>query len=385
MAQALARFFALAFPQQLLSRFPDWLRSFMPAALHMSQRERILACLGAGLGVFGTEIISRLTWGTSNPWFIAPMGASAILLFAAPSSPLAQPWSVIGGNLVAGIIGVTCARWIDQPGLAAAVAITVSISLMIRLRCLHPPSGAIALTAVLGGPAIQDMGYHFVLWPVAANSLVMFSLALLFNTALRRGYPYRPAPAARHGTNDPPPNQRAGFTEEDLARSLEEHAEFIDVNPHDLKSILATAELHAWQRKHGALRCEDIMSRDVVGVQPETPLQEARRLLHRHRFNALPVVTEDNTLAGIVSMRDLLPNPDTNLEQAETWYAQNSVSDVMTLAVRSARPEQSIAELVPLFAGDGLHHVPVIDENNKVLGMLTQTDLVAAMFRQGLA
>src|SRR5690606_15828566 len=124
----------------------------------------------------------------------------------------------------------------------------------------------------------------------------------------------RPAPAPRHGTNDLPATQRTGFTTEDLERSLEEHAEFIDVNPHDLKSILATAELHAWQRRHGALQCSDIMSRDVIGVHPETPLADAYHLLHRHRFNALPVVTADQTLAGIISLRDMLPDIDADGE-----------------------------------------------------------------------
>jgi CBS domain-containing membrane protein len=51
-----------------------------------------------------------------NPWFVAPMGASAVLLFAVPASPLAQPWSIIGGNLVAATVGVACARWIPEPG-----------------------------------------------------------------------------------------------------------------------------------------------------------------------------------------------------------------------------------------------------------------------------
>src|SRR5690606_7779209 len=164
----------------------------------MSHRECLLACLGAGLGVFSTEVISRLTWGTSVPWFIAPMGATAILLFVVPSSPLAQPWSVIGGNLIAGIVGVTCAHWLAHSGMAAALAVALSIGLMVRMRCLHPPSGAVAAMAVLGDPAILELGYEFVLWPVLANSFVMLAIALVFNNILKRGYPYRTAPAPGH-------------------------------------------------------------------------------------------------------------------------------------------------------------------------------------------
>lgn len=384
MAQAIARLFALVLARPIQTRALMWLSICVPAPIRMSHRECLLASVGAGLCLFSTEVISRLVWGTSVPWFIAPMGAIAILLFVVPSSPLAQPWSVIGGNLIAGITGVTCAHWIAHPGMATAMATAVSIALMVRMRCLHPPSGAIAAMAVLGGPAIHELGYGFVLWPVLANSIVMVVIAIVFNSILKRGYPYRAAAAPHHGTSDRPAVERTSFTEEDLSRSLEEHAEFIDVNPHDLKSILATAELHAWERHHGTLRCADIMSRDVVQVQPDTSVADARRLLHRHRFNALPVVNPDHTLAGMIAMHNLLLDPDSDPEDSERRML-GSVSDVMTPAVRCARPDHSIAELVPLFAGDGLHHVPVVDDNNIVVGMLTQTDLLAAMFRQGLA
>ncbi|VEA74072.1 HPP family [Serratia rubidaea] len=89
--------------------------------------------------------------GSVNLWFVAPMGASAVLLFAVPASPLAQPWSIVGGNLVAALIGVSCGKLIGDPGLACGVAACLAIGVMFKLRCLHPPSGAVALTAILGG------------------------------------------------------------------------------------------------------------------------------------------------------------------------------------------------------------------------------------------
>src|SRR5450830_1606221 len=82
-------------------------------------------------------------------WLIAPMGASAVLLFAVPASPLAQPWSIIGGNLVSALVGVSYAKLVAEPALAAALAIALAIACMFALRCIHPPSGAVALTAVL--------------------------------------------------------------------------------------------------------------------------------------------------------------------------------------------------------------------------------------------
>ena len=79
----------------------DWLKTFWPAPLPVSLRERTLSGIGALLGLLATEIVSRSVLGASIPWFVAPMGASAVLLFAVPASPLAQPWSIVGGNLLA--------------------------------------------------------------------------------------------------------------------------------------------------------------------------------------------------------------------------------------------------------------------------------------------
>ena len=102
--------------------FLFWLRSFLPAPLAIGQREIWLGCIGAGLGLLGTEWLSHQVLGHANPWFIAPMGASAVLLFAVPASPLAQPWSIVGGNLVSALIGVSCALWLGPTGLAAGMA-----------------------------------------------------------------------------------------------------------------------------------------------------------------------------------------------------------------------------------------------------------------------
>ena len=197
----------------------EWLRGFLPAPMVASRQERLRGCLGALLGLLATGLISRVVvgGGMALPLIIAPVGASAVLLFAAPASPLAQPWPMIGGNLVSAIIGVTCAHWIHDPLFAAPLATTLAIAAMFTLRCLHPPSGAVALTAVLGGPTITALGYHFILFPVALNSLVMMLTAIAFNSATGRPYPHpqRPKPNPHH-TVDKTPLARLGISQEDL-------------------------------------------------------------------------------------------------------------------------------------------------------------------------
>jgi len=91
-----------------------------------------------------TEWISRLVLGQSLPLFVAPMGASAVLLFCLPASPLAQPWPSLAGNTVSALIGVGCYQLLGETGMALALAGLLAIGAMFLLRCLHPPGGALA-------------------------------------------------------------------------------------------------------------------------------------------------------------------------------------------------------------------------------------------------
>lgn len=219
-----------------------WLRGFWPAPVTASRRERLLGCVGAAAGLLFSEAISRYALGDAHPWFVAPMGASAVLLFAVPASPLAQPWSILGGNLVAALVGVACGMWLGHTGLAAAVAAAVAMGLMFGLRCVHPPSGAVALTAVLGGPAVYQLGFQFVLWPVLLNSVLLLAFAIAFNNATLRRYPHHTRSAAS------PVSTTAAITREDLHAVLTARGELLDISEDDLEEIIAAAELRAQSR-----------------------------------------------------------------------------------------------------------------------------------------
>jgi CBS domain-containing membrane protein len=360
-----------------------WLRSFVPMPMAVSRREMALGCLGAFVGLFCSAWLSHRMLAGFNPWFIAPMGASAVLLFAVPASPLAQPWAIIGGNVCAALIGVTCAAHVDDVALAAGLAASLAIAAMFALRCLHPPSGAVALTAVLGGPAVRSLGYAFVLWPVAIDSLLLLMAALLFNVSARRRYPHRLAPPpATHLTRDAAPTARIGLTVQDLDAALRARGELLDVSHDDLEALFIAAETQAWKHRFGSIRCEDVMARDVVSVRSTTPAHEAWRLMIRHAVKALPVVDGERRLQGIVTLHDFFIGHE---EAAATirpgaWR----VGDVMTREVLTARPQQDLVELVPAFSDGGRHHLPVVSDDGRLAGMVTQSDMVAALFRAGL-
>jgi CBS domain-containing membrane protein len=361
----------------------QWLVTFIPAPVNVSRKEIFLGCLGALLGVFCAAWLSRHILHGFNPWFIAPMGASAVLLFAVPASPLAQPWSIVGGNLVSALIGVTCAAQIEDVALAASLAASLAIGAMFALRCLHPPSGAVALTAVLGGPAITALGYRFVLWPVAVDSLLLLLTALIFNVSARRRYPHHPVAHVNvHHTRDEPPGARVGLTAQDLDDALRARGELLDVSTDDLEELFMEAEHRAWKRRFGSLRCEDVMARDIVSVMPSTPAQEAWQRLIDHAVKALPVVDQQRRVLGIVTLHDFFLGHD--LVPGAAGNAAWLVADIMTKDVLTASPRQELVDLMSAFSDGGRHHLPVVDGERRLVGMVTQSDMVAALLRAGL-
>ncbi len=220
-----------------------WLKRFVPEPMAMGHGERLRAGLGIGIGLALTGVFCS-PW-TDNaltaPLLIAPMGASAILMFAVPASPLAQPWSVVGGHLVAALVGVTAAQWLHPPLVAAAVAVMVAMLAMSALRCLHPPSGAIAMIAVLGGPKIVAIGYGFVLVPVLLNSLVLTAAALVYNNVTGRSYPHRAHPQ--------PTKPVLVLSHEDLDAALSAYGETLDISRADLEGLFQDLGLRAKNHK----------------------------------------------------------------------------------------------------------------------------------------
>jgi CBS-domain-containing membrane protein len=148
--------------------------------------------VGAFLGIAAAGLLSRaFLEGHDLTLMIGSLGASAVLLYGAPRSPLAQPRNVIGGHLLSALVGVSC--WMllgDVAWLASAVAVATAIALMHATRTLHPPGGATALIAVIGSQDVHALGYLFVLVPCTLGPLVLVAVALLVNNIpASRRYP----------------------------------------------------------------------------------------------------------------------------------------------------------------------------------------------------
>lgn len=383
-----------------VSRSPirRWLGRFVPSSVTVTWRERLRAGFGALFGIAITGFVAhRLLGASSVPFLIAPMGASAVLLFGVPSSPLAQPWSIVGGNLVSATVGVSAALWIADPVTAAAVAVGVAIGAMFTLRCVHPPSGAVALTAVLGGPAVRALGYEFVLAPVALQSVLLLGSALLWHTVSGHRYPHAARAPKANAANaasaaaETAPAQ-TGFSRADLEAVLRERDELLDIDTDDLETILRDAEIRAYARSFGQLTCADVMSHDVISVAPTATVEEARALLKRHDVKALPVVDAQRHVKGIVTRADLADHGADRHPLRLALHAMLptlrphadsvKISLLMSTQVRMVEIGTPVVELVRLFAGRGHHHVPVVDRERRLAGIVTQADLISGLYRQ---
>jgi CBS domain-containing membrane protein len=368
-----------------MSDFPlSLLRALRPAAVAVDRRERWRAATGALVGVaFAALLCSMLGFYLDTGlWLMAPLGASAVLVFALPASPLAQPWSVLVGNTVSALVGVACSAWIPDPALAGCIAVGIAILAMFGTRSLHPPGGAVALFAVLSGATSP----WFALFPVAGNSLLLLIMGVLYNRLTGRDYPHRQVIATV------PAGSR--FSAADLDAALAHYGQVLDVSRQDLAELLNYAEAQAYQRRLGDLTCSDIMTRMVVTADYAMPLEEAWRVMRERRIKALPVVDKARRLIGIVTAGDFLKHAQLDdlpglaqrlrvfMKASTTTHSDKPevVGQIMTRKVRVASASRPLVELLSLLADGGHHHIPIIDDDHRLVGIVTQTDLVRALY-----
>ena len=231
-------------------RFPVGLRSWLGVEINpVSHTERLISTVGGFLGIFLGLIASWWVLGDKEAalLIVGSMGASAVLLFAVPHGPLSQPWALIGGHTLSAFIGVACALLVPDLFLAAALAVGLATGAMHALRCIHPPGGATALTAVIGGPAVHALGFQFLLAPVLLN------VAIILGTAVGVNYFFAwrryPAVLARRKKTDAETRMKH-LAEGDISHSDIEYAmrqinSVLDVSEDDLARIYQLAAEHA--------------------------------------------------------------------------------------------------------------------------------------------
>jgi len=372
-----------------------------PAASSHSLAQKLSILVASFITMLVVSSISFWLKSSFQPLIlVASIGASIMLVFVLPNSPVSQPYALLTGHVISAAVGVSCAYLPFEIYINASLCIVACTFAMFLLDCIHPPAGATAMMPVIVGAEAVG-GYSYIVFPVLINMLILVALGIIFHRWwLAQEYPSRKLPDKDplHQHDDLSPLARLGIDKTDLAESLKEFNAFLNVTDKDLVEIYGMAQQKAYTRRFGEIRCLDIMSKDVKTVTPDTELEEAWALLRLHKEKLLPVVDEHRNVIGIISLVDFLKRAglkhydgfaerlvrfikhDPKLTRSGTTDKPKKVSQIMATPAFTVNQHDLIATLVPVLSDKGLHHIPVTNDNNQVVGIVTQSDLIAALY-----
>ena len=375
-------------------------RSFGPAVAHSSPAEAIRAGLGAfiGLALAGVFILAPTVDLKLGLYLVAPFGATSVLLFAVPNSPLAQPWSAIVGNVVAALVAVAVCMVVQDPIMRIALAVGLAITTTSLCRALHPPAGAVAMTAAMSPDAVRELGFLFALMPIGIGTLILVLIAMAYGRLTGRNYPFRQFDDANsHGTQDREPMERLGLSEIELTNILDRYKQSFNLGVEDLARLIGAAEMQAAAHKSGPATAADIMSRNLITIRPDTSFDEIADLFHRHRFTALPVVGEADRFFGIIFQIHLIDRAREDGRRLNRSFGKAmtrlldrrretpvQAADIMSVGGPRATTGTPLSALLPQMADGAVDAVPIL-ERGRIVGIVTRTDLISALARRSLS
>lgn len=359
-----------------------------PVASRASWKELIRSCIGAGLGLaLAGMLVGMVDHFLPHALFLfAPLGATAVLVFAVPSSPLAQPWNCVIGNTVPALYSLLL-LWafptLSQTSMAA-LAVGGAIAIMLALRALHPPGGAVALLTVLSAEQLLPMGWYLLV-PMAALSAVLVAVGVLYHRACGRPYLHQPHQVAKAQR----PATRLALSEQDLEQLLQRFDQSNNLSPEDLGVMLAAAEEDAIKRRMSAVSCGEVMSAKLVSVSPQTPLEEIAELFHRHLVKCLPVVDAQGELIGRVLRADLFDwlwqghraRQQQNLWQrlrAKPAKEQSVAQDLMRAPEMSVQEATPLGDLLQELASHTVQFIAVL-RGKTLVGVITRSDVIRTL------
>ncbi|SES42613.1 CBS domain-containing membrane protein [Tranquillimonas rosea] len=344
-----------------------------PALPPFQGAEQLRAGIGALIGISLCAVVVNLGSALGGPslFLVAPLGATAVLVFCVPNSPLAQPWSAVVGNMVSALVALVAVTLVPSPW-TVGVAVGGAIAAMMLVRALHPPGGAVALLTALDPDPAMEAGTLFALMPVGVTTVTLVIAAIAYNRATGRVYPFR-QPRDEPAEDAAP---RLGLSNDQLGNLLERFNQSTNMGVADLGRLLAAAEAEAAQHRFDGTTCADIMTTGLITAQPDTTLAEAARLFRNHAIKSLPVVDGDMTLRGIVLQADLLtPMAPRGGVGARTKARGQTVSDVMRTSDRAVQHDLAVGALLNRLAVQGSEVIPV-ERGGRLVGILTRSDII---------
>ncbi|WP_134726329.1 HPP family protein [Paracoccus luteus] len=346
----------------------ELLRGLLPAMPAPSGREMMRAAAGGAAGLALAAAVMLLAG--LDPVLLAPMGATAVLAFAVPNSPLAQPWSAIAGCLVSALAAVPAAMFLPAPW-SAAVAAGLAIAVMIAVRALHPPGGAAALLTALAADPAQPFA---LIAPLMLGTTILVAGAVIWNRLTGRVYPLRQTAAAGIAT------PQISLSRAELDGLLVRFRQGANLGAADLGRLLAAAEAEAAHHRFDGTTCGDIMTRPLISVGPDAHMTEIADLFARHAIKSVPVVNAAGGLAGIIQQGDLVRA----LMSAPTLRRRLTAARIMRTGGPQVQADLPVGALLEWLAVQGPQVVPVM-EGARVAGVITRSDVINLLLREARA
>lgn len=364
-----------------------WRPAVAPAARKDMVRIGLGSTLGLGLVMLLVLAAQHLGLATGLSLF-APLGASAVLLFAVHTSPLAQPWSCVVGNVVSGLWACLVVQCLPLEW-APTVAVGGAIVLMQCTRALHPPGGAVALLWVLDAQHGLVHGWAYALWPIGGMTLGLVLVAMAYHRLWGKTYPLQPPlpQPARPSTAQHLPSM--DLSTADLQSLLARFDQGNNLTADELGQLVLAAEEQAIARRFGSVSCGQVMTAQLWTCEPQASLDSLAAQFQQHPIKSLPVVDASGQLLGVVARATLLDwvwqqRPSAaQRRQQRTWRlwgkkpAQATVcaADLMQDAPLCVQDSTPVSALLEALAQQALPFVAVL-RGDKLVGLITRTDIM---------
>ncbi|MEO3416191.1 HPP family protein [Roseovarius sp. CAU 1744] len=328
---------------------------------------------GILIGIGLCALLARALPGTFGIplMLIAPIGASAVLIFALPNSPLAQPWSAIVGNVVSAAIAIVVLKTVPATA-APAIAVGGAALAMFLTRSLHPPGGAVALLATLDHKTVLEAGYWFALVPVGLMTVTLVISGILYNQLTGRHYPFRQQ-VRREESQEP--QSRLGLSNDEISALLQRFNQSPNIGAADLGRLLASAEREAAGHRFDGVTCAEIMSGNLIFASPEDSITSVARKFRKHAIKSLPVLDGSDKFLGVILQIDIIDGLMTSRFPSRRKQHSLTAYDVRRPPGNAVAPETPVGHLLNRLAVQSVEFVPVTRGKTPV-GIITRSDIV---------
>lgn len=350
---------------------PVWWFACLPSMPFPERGELLKATLGGFLGISTCSLMVGLVsnLGLQSLFLVAPLGATAVLVFAVPNSPLAQPWPAVMGNTLAAICGVIAVT-LASPQVAPVLAVTLAFAAMLIGRALHPPGGAVALLLGLSPNLVRETGILGTCLNISLMTFALVAAGVLFHRFSGRRYPFRTSLSQAA----PTPPQRLGLDKDELTELLAKFHQTTNLGAVDLARLLAAAEEEIIHHTFQDQTCGDAISNDIPTVSAKSGLREMVRQFRLSDHVVLAVTDIQGKFLGFVWHKEVLSEL-AKLTKPRLLSFQVRATDILRQSGFTLDSSVPLGEAITLLVQSEQEFLPVA-ENGEFKGVLTRSGLL---------